>query len=236
MSVYASPQWWWRLLIVAAGMAGLYSGSYSVVAYTTQSALIVIGYYAGVLYWMARRRTVDAAAPRLRAAVMSWILLSGLVAHFVLAGGENPLLGLTATGTADLLGNWSHFLLHYALPAMVFLDWLVFRPYGAARWGDLVGWMLFPLGYAGVVLARGALFPSAGFRYPYPFLSPEFQGWTGVGSWILGLAISFAAIGTALISIDRLRAPASAPQRSPSSAPADQHGAQPADQHGAQPA
>ncbi|WP_328469326.1 Pr6Pr family membrane protein [Actinoplanes sp. NBC_00393] len=208
MNVYVSPQWWWRLLIVAAGVTGLYGAGYNIVAYTTQSTIIVIGYYSGVLFWMHRRRTVDAAAPRLRAAVLSWILLSGVVLHFVLAGGRSPLPGLTSTaGTPVVLANWSSFLLHYALPGMVLLDWLLTRPYGAVRWRDLLLWTLYPLGYAAVLLARGALFPDAGYRYPYAFLDPTFQGWTAAGTWIALLTAGFLLLGAVLVAIDQLRRP-----------------------------
>ncbi|BCY08335.1 Pr6Pr family membrane protein [Actinoplanes sp. L3-i22] len=195
MLVYA-----WRVLIVLAGVAGLYAGDYGVVAYTTQSALIAVGYYLAVLYLMGHRRTTEAAAPRLRAAVLSWLLLSGLVLHFVLAGGANPLPGLTGP---DPIADWSSFLLHYVLPAMVLVDWLLFRPYGVTRWGDVLLWMLYPLGYAGIALGRGQL----GFPYPYTFLNPERLGWPGVGMWIGGLAAGFGVLGTLLIGLDRLRRP-----------------------------
>lgn len=198
--VHASPQWWWRILIVLAAVAGLYSADYPILAYTTQSSVIAIGYYCGVLYWMHRRVTVEAAAPRLRVAVLSWIMLSGLVLHFVLAGGANPLPGVLTGDPGDI----SSFLLHYVLPVMVFADWLLFRPYGQARWRDLPGWMLFPLGYAAIVLARGALVTG---RYPYPFLNPDRRGWDGVGLFIAALAAAFALVGALLIATDRLRRP-----------------------------
>jgi hypothetical protein len=200
MRVHASPQWWWRVLIVVVAVAGLYSADYPILAYTTQSSLIVIGYYCGVLYWMHRRVTVEAAAPRLRVAVLSWILLSGLVLHFVLARGRIPVDGLMAGEPRDI----SMFLLHYVLPVMVLLDWLLFRPYGQARWRDLLGWMLFPLSYAALVLARGSLLTG---RYPYPFLNPNRQGWSGVGLWIVALTAGFALVGALLIAADRLRRP-----------------------------
>ncbi|WP_430782471.1 Pr6Pr family membrane protein [Actinoplanes sp. G11-F43] len=197
MGIHASPQWWWRLSIVVAGVSGLYTADYGIVAYTTQSSIAVIVYYAGVLYWMHRRVTVEAAAPRLRAAVLSWVLLSGVVLHFVLAGGRSPLPGVFAGDAGEI----SSFLVHYVLPAMVLADWAVFRPFGTTRWPDLFAWTLFPLGYAAIALLRGAL----GFRYPYRFLDPTYQGWSGVGLWILLLAAGFLLIGALLIGVDRSR-------------------------------
>ncbi|GAA1641333.1 Pr6Pr family membrane protein [Actinoplanes couchii] len=198
MRIHASPQWWWRVLIVLSGVVGLYSAEYSILAFTTQSSIAVVVYYSGVLYWMHRRVTTEVAAPRLRGAVMSWILLAGLVLHFLLAGGSSPFPLETA-------GDLSSFLVHYVLPAMVVFDWAVFRPFGASQWRDLAGWAAFPLGYAAIVLGRGALFP--GYRYPYGFLDPTYQGWPGVGLWVLLLVVGFLLLGAALIGIDRLRRP-----------------------------
>lgn len=179
MRVHTSPQWWWRILIVVAGVAGLYGGGYPITDFTTQTSVIAIGYYSGVLYWMHRRVTVETAAPRLRVAVVAWVLLSGV------ASTSSPLL-------------------HYVLPIMVFTDWLLFRPYGQARWRDLPGWMLFPLGYTAIALAHGAL--PAG-RYPYPYLDPDRQGWPAVGIWVAAVTAGFALVGALLIAVDRLRRP-----------------------------
>ena len=189
---------------MGADVLGLLTGGYRIVLYTTQSAVIVLGYYLGVLYWMARRGTADPAAPRLRGAVTLWIVITGLVAHFVLNHGENPLPGLVHDDPETLLVNRSLFLVHYVVPVMVLLDWVAFGPHGAARWRDLPLWLAYPVGYGLTSMARAVLFPTVPDRYPYFFVDPTEHGYGWVWAYVLGLALAFAALGALLIGLDRL--------------------------------
>src|SRR5213079_3643970 len=107
MRVTATPQFWWRTAIVLAGVCGLLAGDHRIVYYTSQSNLITLGYFAGVLYWMVRRGTTEPAAPRLRGPVTLWILITGLISHVLLSNGANPLPGLADPDPFTRLTNWS---------------------------------------------------------------------------------------------------------------------------------
>ena len=96
-----SPQLVLRVLIVAAGLTGLLLGEYRLAYYTSQSNIITLAYFGGVVYWMLRRGTTDPAAPRLRGAVTLWIVITGLISHFMLQDGENPLPGLATDDPAE---------------------------------------------------------------------------------------------------------------------------------------
>ncbi|MEU9130879.1 Pr6Pr family membrane protein [Kitasatospora sp. NPDC048540] len=220
MSVRTRPALWWRLGIVLSAGLGLILGNSSLVYFTTESNVIVLGYFAAAVHWMVRRGTVDAPAPRLRGAVTLYITITGLVAHILLNHGANPLPGLGPG--PDRLQNWSSFLLHYTTPLMVLADWLCLKPRNASRWRDLPLWLSFPLGYAVVTEVRAALFPSFPLKYPYFFLDPTTNGHAWVAGQIAQLTVEFVLLGAAVVGLDRLGTlinrrlrPATAPTAAP---------------------
>ena len=202
MNVWTRPALWWRAAVVVFAGLGLTTGTGSLVYFTVLSNVIVFGYFVGAVYWMVNRGTVDAPAPRLRGAATLYILITALVAHFVLNHGANPLPGLGPG--PDRLTNWSAFFLHYVTPALVVLDWLFLKPRNASRWRDLPVWLSFPLSYAGFTLLRAALLPGFPNRYPYFFLDPTSQGYGWVGLQIVQLTVEFIALAAVVIGLDRL--------------------------------
>ncbi|GAB2568706.1 hypothetical protein Aab01nite_44500 [Paractinoplanes abujensis] len=206
MRVWLTPQFWLRLLIVGSGLAGLLIGDHRIVYYTCQSNLITLGYFGAVLYWMVRRGTTGPAAPRLRGAVTLWIVITGLISHFMLQNGANPLPGLAVADPASRVTNWSMFLVHYAVPLLVLTDWVLFGPRRVSPWRDLGLWILFPLAYGVTSVTRAILFPTVSVRYPYFFLDPTTHGYDWVAGQFAELAVIFAVLGAALLGVDRLAA------------------------------
>lgn len=227
VTVWLRPQLWLRVLIVGSGLVGLLADQYRMAYYTTQSNLITLGYFGGVLYWMVRRNTVEPAAPRLRGAVTLWILITGLISHFLLEGGANPLPGLWIDDPAQQAVNWSRFLVHYVVPTLVLIDWVAFGPRRVSPWRDLWLWILYPLGYGVASVLRAIAIPTISDRYPYFFLDPTSHGYGWVAGQFVQLGLEFAALGAILLLIDRLRGrrPAPAEPADAGDAPAD---AQPA--------
>ncbi|MCY1138231.1 Pr6Pr family membrane protein [Actinoplanes sp. Pm04-4] len=201
-----SPQLVLRALIVLSGLTGLLMGEHRLAYYTSQSNIITLGYFGGVLYWMIRRRTTDPAAPRLRGAVTLWIVITGLISLFMLQHGANPLPGLTVADPATRVMNWSLFLVHYVVPVLVLTDWLAFGPRRVSPWRDLPLWILFPLAYGATSVARAIAFPTVSDRYPYFFLNPTSHGYGWVGGQFVKLGLIFAALGALLLAYDRLAA------------------------------
>jgi hypothetical protein len=204
MSVWTRPALWWRLAIVLSAGLGLITGEGSLVYFTVESNVIVLGYFAGAVHWMIRNNSTDAPAPRLRGAATLYILITGLVAHIILNHGASPLPGLTHGSGADRLQSWSLLLLHYTTPIMALLDWLCLGPRNASRWRDLPVWLSFPLGYAGLTLLRAALFPFFPNRYPYFFLNPSGHGYGWVGLQIAELTVEFVVLAALVVGLDRL--------------------------------
>ena len=129
------------------------------------------------------------AGEAVRAAMAMYIVVVGVVYHFLLAPTWNP------QGLA-LLGN---SLLHYVMPTAFVLDWLLFAPKGRLNWKDPARWLIFPLVYGGWTLIHGAL---SGW-WPYPFVD---VGALGLGRVLLnfvGLLIFFLIVGLTVVAIDR---------------------------------
>jgi len=202
MTVWTRPALWWRLAIVLSAGLGLILSNSSLVYFTIDSNVIVLGYFIGAGYWMVKRGTVDAPAPRLRGAAVLYITITGIVAHVLLNHGENPLPGLVSG--PDRLQNWSSFFLHYTTPVMVMIDWLCLKPRNASRWRDLPLWLAFPLGYAALTIARAVLFPGFPLKYPYFFLDPTADGYGWVAGQVVQLTVEFILLGAAVVGLDRL--------------------------------
>jgi hypothetical protein len=204
MSVWTRPALWWRIAVVLSAGLGLITGAGSLVYFTIESNVIVLGYFTAAVLWMVKHDTEDAPAPRLRGAATLSILITGLVAHVVLNHGASPLPGLSQGTGADRLQSWSLFFLHYTTPVMVVLDWLCFRPRNASRWRDVPLWLSFPLGYSALTLLRAALFPFFPNRYPYFFLDPTQRGYGWVGLQIAELSVEFVILAAFVVGLDRL--------------------------------
>lgn len=85
--------------------------------------------------------------PSTRSAVAVYITVVALVYIFVLQHMWNP------EGLAKFLDR----LLHYVMPALYLLFWLLFVPKGTMRFAQDRWWMAYPLAYGLYAMLRGAL-------------------------------------------------------------------------------
>ncbi|MEU0569057.1 Pr6Pr family membrane protein [Nonomuraea sp. NPDC005983] len=195
----------WRLLLVCAAVAGLVCLGVSLrtpwVYFTGQSNLILALYYGWRLLGRDTPGTLR-TSPTLKGAVTLYLVITGLVAHFFLMRGANPLPLLG--GGVRQVGN---FLLHYVTPVMALVDWLAFDRTRRPRWADPARWLAFPLLYGAFVLIRASLLPeTTARRYVYPFLNVDRLGWSGFTLAALGLVAGFVIVGYLLIALHRLTA------------------------------
>ena len=83
---------------------------------------------------------------------------------------------------------WVNFVLHYLMPCVVILDWLLQPPRIRLGSKHVVLCMLSPAIYLVYVLLRGGM---TGW-YPYPFLNPaNVGGYGGVATYAAGIALTF---------------------------------------------
>lgn len=125
----------------------------------------------------ARNEKLD----QLRAMVTVYILVVGIGFSFLLAGLTD--VALTAV-------PWDNTVLHYIIPAVVLVDYLIDRPTRRLSFKRSLVWLSFPAVYLVYSLTRGAI---TGW-YPYPFLNGPVNGYetvavTAVGLFVLGIAL-----------------------------------------------
>ncbi len=170
-----------RVLIVLASLTGVIltaSQSTNPFAplrfFTIQSNVMVIVYFSYRLNDALRGGNQAGISLALKGALTLYMSITGLVYHFVLVGGTNPLPGLSH-GT--ILLNWANFLAHYVTPIMVVLDWLLCDRDGRILWRNIAQSLLYPLAYAVFALLWGSLSPPIhtpkANRYIYPFLNVD---------------------------------------------------------------
>jgi hypothetical protein len=104
---------------------------------------------------------------------------------------------------ADLgaLEPWVNFIVHYLMPCVIVLDWLLWPPRIALGAPDLALCLLFPLLYVCYTLLRGSL---SGW-YPYGFLNPASVGGFGVAIYVAGITALFLVVGRLLLAVANWR-------------------------------
>lgn len=139
--------------------------------------------------------------PRLEGLFVFCIAVTGIVYATMLAPADIA---------AGKFLNFKNLILHYAGPAMVILDWLLFSPKGRFRSFDPVLWLSVPLGYFGYILVRSTFagdIGTSGSRFPYGFIDPAVQGGWGEMFWgVAFIAIGMAALGYIIYTLDWLLA------------------------------
>lgn len=135
--------------------------------------------------------------PAVQGALVVYTSLVFVVYHFMLAGSWHP-------EPAWLLAA---VLLHYVVPACYLVFWVAFVPRGALRWSHLLGWQVFPIAYAVVIMAIGQALAG----YPYPFLDVERLGWKAALLAMAMVLAGYVLISLAVVAFDRWRVRAGQP-------------------------
>lgn len=174
-----------------ASHLGFWRNTVLFLGYFTVLSNLLVG-VAALLPLVAPRSTAGRflLKPSVRSGVLLYIAITGIV-NFVL------LRGLWTPHGWALVGDT---LLHYVVPLLFALDWLVLVPKGSLRWRDALLWLGFPLAYTAYALGSGAL---TGF-YPYPFLNVNRLGYGGTLLNIGVLAAGIVAFALMLVALDRL--------------------------------
>lgn len=96
------------------------------------------------------------------------------------------------------LRPWVNTVLHYLMPCVVVIDWLLLPPKARLGLKPLLLVLVFPVLYIGYVLVRGSLVN----WYPYPFLNPlNVGGYGGVAMYVVGIALAFVVATGALLAV-----------------------------------
>ncbi len=120
------------------------------------------------------------------------IMLTGLVAHFMLKGLFDEM---------DYIVKASLVLLHYVVPIATFLDWLLFDIKGKTTKLMPLFSAIFPIVYV-IVSLISAQYISGEGKYPYPFLDVDTLGIKVVLINIVLLSIAYFVVGYLGVYID----------------------------------
>ncbi len=166
--------------------------------FTLQSNLLCVIYFTCDAVWLLRdkaRAGGDVWRPTLKGIQMMGITVTWLVAHFLLPG--------FTMGGVDALAVTG---LHYVVPIMTILDWLLFDKKGWMRPYSPLLWTAFPLLYFGYAMLAARVGDGIGYggsRYPYPFIDVDKLGWPTVLLTTAALVTFFIALGYLFYFIDR---------------------------------
>lgn len=92
--------------------------------------------------------------------------------------------------------------LHYLMPVLYLIDWLVFAPKVRLAWRAAVWWLAFPTLYGLWSLIHGAV---SGW-YPYPFLDVGVLGYPRTLGNMAAMVLAFLVPGLGVVALDRLLA------------------------------
>jgi len=119
------------------------------------------------------------------------ILMVSITYHFLLRNVWQPQ-GL------QLLADT---VLHYVVPFLALLYWLIFTPRSGLGVLAPLAWCLYPLLYFIYVFVRGELLGS----YPYYFIDVASIGYRQAMLNSFGLLVAFVALGAAVLAVATLR-------------------------------
>lgn len=202
----------WKFILVAIATYGLLDGSGLLAGtyhtgfphmFTNVSNIFAWGYFLVATIRLVSSKDTDTEvfAPQVKYTAMISLLVTALIAHFMLFDAMFKDGELVVHLVA----------MHYVVPAMAFLDWLLFDKKGKmVAWGPFA-WISLALAYLVVVMiGAGPLGLDLGggttagiTRYPYTFLDPAISGVGGVAVFIGAMIVAFLALGYLIFAIDK---------------------------------
>ncbi len=98
---------------------------------------------------------------------------------------------------------WDNTVLHYLMPIIVIIDWLIAPPRSAVRYRTALLWLAYPAAYLGYSLIRGHFV----HWYPYPFMNPSHRGYLAVVVTAIVIAAILAMITWVIAAVPRWTIP-----------------------------
>ena len=158
------------IALVARFIWGLNSATFfspdNFTAYLTIQSNVAFCIVTAISGTQVLRGTVNLSwLPTLRAIVLSCTVTAGIIFALLIqqAGVRDVRIAIP----------WSDQLLHFWLPAIALLDWLIAPDRGRARWRSVVFVIGYVISWGAITMFRGSL---VGW-YPYFFLDPAQIDW-----------------------------------------------------------
>lgn len=176
--------------------------------YTNLSNLFVGVYFALAAPQLYARSALRILIPHAEFSVMMSIMLTFCVFHTMLFPAIRSVVEGANHTRAYRIVVTDNFIVHYLVPWLVFIYWLLCSPGKAAlRLYDAVLWTMFPAVYLGCIFLRaksGRRIEETDSLYPYPFLDTAALGKKNVLRTCLTLYGICTAAGLIVILLTRL--------------------------------
>lgn len=169
--------------------------------FTTLSNLLCVIYFILDIIYLIRnynKKTLVEWFPLLKGITTMAITLTLIVAHFI----------LKMSFSFDSFSNISFLGLHYIVPIMTILDWILFDKKGFIKVYSPIIWTIAPAAYM-IVAFNSAILGSgigvsADSKYPYYFMDIDKLGMFRVALNTLFTTVIYLGIGYIYYFIDRL--------------------------------
>lgn len=194
----------WKAAIAACAFVGLglqiglFKGELHLSSFkyftNISNLLCMIYFFIDVIFLLAVRKRDGSVSwcPALKGVAMMGITVTWLVAHFMLGSFTmGPSLRVSIR------------LVHYVVPIMTILDWLLFDQKGQIKLTAPLLWTVFPLVYFAAIMGLAYFGKGVPF-YPYPFMNVEKQGLPRVLITVAVMLAFFVALGYLFVLVDRL--------------------------------
>jgi len=154
----------------------------------------------GAVFLIARPGPDSAGFTLVRASIVTYMVVTGIVYNLLLRGVELPQGSTVA---------WSNEILHVVAPVYLLLDW-IFAP-GRVPLAARKIWpvLIFPILWVAYALIRGPFVTDDvygnDFWYPYPFLNPvtSANGYLSVTFYVILIAAVIGLVAAGVLWISR---------------------------------
>jgi len=174
----------------------------SVSFYTVQSNIVCIIFFSMLIVRDFKKISNGKLYSTVKGGVTICILLTFIVAHFVLRAvipGE----------LEKVFFGWANVFAHYAAPLMTLADYILFDEKGRYRFTDPLLWIIAPVGYAiytALYRLLGGVYvltDSVTLNFPYFFLDYVTYGWPTVTMYCAVIIAFYLGISYIFVAADK---------------------------------
>ena len=160
-----------RIIRIVFGVLGISSIALEIITLSSENVFHAVNFFSfftvisnilasSYLIYFGITNNYSVPSQVFRGVVTLYMLMTGAIFALLLSGLEN--VRLTAV-------PWDNTVLHYIMPIVVVLDWLLLPPKKPLKRSVILLWITVPVIYVVYTMIRGAFVN----WYPYPFLNPS---------------------------------------------------------------
>jgi hypothetical protein len=160
-----------RIIRIVFGVLGISSIALEIITLSSENVFHAVNFFSfltvisnilasSYLIYFGITNNYSVPSQVFRGVVTLYMLMTGVIFALLLSGLEN--VRLTAV-------PWNNTVLHYIMPIVIVLDWLLLPPKKPLKRSVILLWITVPVIYVVYTMIRGTFVN----WYPYPFLNPS---------------------------------------------------------------